>query len=438
MKHIHPPMVVRVRVVSEYLERFGPQPLIARETIVFESLWNRWVKKSVPDPVKRSEWLDGQKRAFDLWIAPLVPLLEQRIKDLGLRPYTISDHSLDRCRKRLLNGYPIGAQGLSKQELNHELDLYKVDAPTMEQQPERFQKLAAKFREEPVRASTIFVSGHAARIEIIERLVADGRLPSREEFAATVAELDALEQPLSHSFLTASVHKLLTTTLPYEYTTKRRDFVSPKLRQEGPTILSDFEILRYFIADEGDTIFLTPVIDPEIQVGPSSFDLRLGTELKITRTSATSHIDLTLPPDDIEKQVREYLVLQRVKPDGSFVLHPGQFALATTLEYLHLPLHIAGRLEGRSTPGRLGIQIHATAGFVDPGFRGNLTFELSNAGNLPVRISPGYRLGQICFFPVTNVQVPYDLKPHRKYGHRFGVEPAAIHLEPEFRVSEKR
>ena len=121
----------------------------------------------------------------------------------------------------------------------------------------------------------------------------------------------------------------------------------------------------------------------------------------------------------------------RIRPDGHVVLHPGEFTLASTLEFFRLPRDIAGRLEGRSSLGRLGLQVHATAGFVDPGFEGTLTFELINSGKLPLKISPGVRLGQICFFRVAEVQVGYLDKVNSKYGGRLGTEISRIHEDPE-------
>ena len=115
------------------------------------------------------------------------------------------------------------------------------------------------------------------------------------------------------------------------------------------------------------------------------------------------------------------------------MLHPGEFALASTLEYISLPLDIAGRLEGRSSIGRLGLQVHATAGFVDPGFYGTLTFELINSGRIPLTLSPGERLGQICFFRVLDVQVGYADKLYAKYFGSHGVELSKKHADPENR-----
>ena len=190
----------------------------------------------------------------------------------------------------------------------------------------------------------------------------------------------------------------------------------PPRTGEERYLLSDFQILRRLIADTDDAFFVSPLLDCVTQVGPSSIDVRLGTVLKVTRVSNSTALDLSGSVEELERELDEYLRIHQIAPDESFVIHPGQFALATTLEFLRFPADLAGRLEGRSTLARLGLQVHATAGFIDPGYAGTLTFELSNAGNLPIRIPPGYRLGQICLFRVDHVQVPYDRKIRRKYG----------------------
>ena len=180
-------------------------------------------------------------------------------------------------------------------------------------------------------------------------------------------------------------------------------------------------------------IFVSPLIDVGTQLGPSSLDLRLGFDLVGTRALQATHIDLAGPEarEILREQKPRYFDRQRLDPDGNFVLHPGAFLLASTLEFIRLPSDIAGRLEGRSSFGRLGLQVHATAGFVDPGFEGVLTFELINSGKLPIKVFPGIRLGQICFFHVPDVQVPYRKKNFTKYGGGLGVEFSHIENDPE-------
>ena len=115
-------------------------------------------------------------------------------------------------------------------------------------------------------------------------------------------------------------------------------------------LLSDLEILDRLVRTDDSCIFLSPVIDPVEQLGPASVDLRLGTELCVTKNIAGTYIDLTADQERIREQKKSYYELQKVTPDGSFVLHPGEFALASTLEFLRLPLDIAARLEGRMRP----------------------------------------------------------------------------------------
>ena len=161
--------------------------------------------------------------------------------------------------------------------------------------------------------------------------------------------------------------------------------------------------------------------------GPSSLDLRLGAELRIPTTTSVTHIDLTAGQNEIKSQIAKYFNARKVGADGTFVLHPGEFALASTLEFVRLPRQIAGRLEGRSSLGRLGIEIHSTAGFVDPGYSGNLTLELTNVGKVPIKLRPGRRVAQMCFFRVPHVQVPYNERLDKKYGSRLDVELSKIY-----------
>jgi len=110
-----------------------------------------------------------------------------------------------------------------------------------------------------------------------------------------------------------------------------------------------------------------------------------------------------------------------------FYLHPGEFALAATLEYIHVPYDLGCRLEGRSSWGRLGLLVHATAGFIDPGFSGNVTFELYNAGRLPIELKPGFRMAQLCFIELSDPPgIPYDKRPESKYHQSLSAEGSRI------------
>jgi dCTP deaminase len=118
--------------------------------------------------------------------------------------------------------------------------------------------------------------------------------------------------------------------------------------------------------------------------------------------------------------------LVEVKPDEAFILHPGEFVLGSTSEYVKLPNDLVARLEGKSSLGRLGLLIHSTAGYVDPGFEGHLTLELSNVANLPITIYPHMKIGQISFFQLTSeAENPYGSgKLGSKYQGQRGPTPS--------------
>ena len=145
------------------------------------------------------------------------------------------------------------------------------------------------------------------------------------------------------------------------------------------------------------------VIDPTEPkfVQPASVDVRLGADFRVFRNSTHVAIDPATHQPDLTEQI--------VVEDGdAFVLHPGQFALGTTLERIAVPNDILGKLEGKSSLGRLGLMIHSTAGYIDPGWDGQITLELSNVANLPILLRPGMRIGQISFERMSSpVDVPY-------------------------------
>jgi len=134
--------------------------------------------------------------------------------------------------------------------------------------------------------------------------------------------------------------------------------------------------------------------EPEL-VQPSSIDVRLDRWFRVFRNMQYTHIDPAEQQDDLTELVET--------PDKSpFVLHPGEFVLGSTLEQVTLPDDLAGRLEGKSSLGRLGLLTHSTAGFIDPGFSGHVTLELSNVANLPITLWPGMKIGQLCLFRLSS------------------------------------
>jgi dCTP deaminase len=141
--------------------------------------------------------------------------------------------------------------------------------------------------------------------------------------------------------------------------------------------------------------------DPEL-VQPSSVDVRVDRRFRVFHNSRRPFIDVREPMQDLTEMVT-------VDGDAPFVLHPGEFVLGQTLERVTLPNDLAARLDGKSSLGRMGLLIHSTAGFVDPGWTGNLTLELSNVANLPITIYYGMPIGQISFMRM-------DLAVERPYG----------------------
>jgi dCTP deaminase len=166
------------------------------------------------------------------------------------------------------------------------------------------------------------------------------------------------------------------------------------------------------------------VIDPfdPACVQPSSVDLHVDTEFRVFRNNRYPFIDV--------KQQQDLTELVEVKPDEPFILHPGEFVLGSTSERVGLPDDLVARLEGKSSLGRLGLLIHSTAGYVDPGWDGYLTLELSNVANLPITIYPGMKIGQISFFRLTTAaDAPYGTAGNKYQGQR---GPTASRFHEEF------
>lgn len=145
------------------------------------------------------------------------------------------------------------------------------------------------------------------------------------------------------------------------------------------------------------------VLDPfdAAMVQPSSVDVRLDRFFRVFENHRYPHID---PAEEQPELTRE------ITPPGDepFILHPGEFVLGSTYELVTLPDDLAARLEGKSSLGRLGLVTHSTAGFIDPGFSGHITLELSNMATLPIKLWPGMKIGQLCFFQLSSpAEHPY-------------------------------
>lgn len=143
---------------------------------------------------------------------------------------------------------------------------------------------------------------------------------------------------------------------------------------------------------------------------PSSIDVRLDRFFRLFDNHKYAFIDPAEQQDELTRLVE-------VDPNEPFILHPGEFVLGSTYEFVTLPDDVAARLEGKSSLGRLGLLTHSTAGFVDPGFKGHVTLELSNVATLPIKLWPGMKIGQLCFFKLTSPsEHPYGSE---KYSSRY-------------------
>ncbi|MDQ4143546.1 MAG: dCTP deaminase [Actinomycetota bacterium] len=179
-------------------------------------------------------------------------------------------------------------------------------------------------------------------------------------------------------------------------------------------ILSDRDILE---AVNADRIGIDPFDPADVQ--PSSVDLRVDRYFRTFHNARHPYIDVKKPMDGLTELVD-------VKEEDPFILHPGEFVLGSTLEYVRLPNDLVARLEGKSSLGRLGLLIHSTAGFVDAGFEGHLTLELSNVANLPITIYPGMKIGQLSFYKMSSpADHPYGSKKvGSKYQGQRGPTPS--------------
>ncbi|MGP3978215.1 dCTP deaminase [Streptomyces sp. 8N114] len=153
-------------------------------------------------------------------------------------------------------------------------------------------------------------------------------------------------------------------------------------------------------------------IDPydPAMVQPSSIDVRLDRFFRVFENHRYPHIDPAVEQPDLTRLIE-------AEGDEPFILHPGEFVLASTYEVISLPEDVASRLEGKSSLGRLGLLTHSTAGFIDPGFSGHVTLELSNVATLPMKLWPGMKIGQLCMFRLTSpAEYPYG---SAQYGSRY-------------------
>lgn len=188
-------------------------------------------------------------------------------------------------------------------------------------------------------------------------------------------------------------------------------------------ILNDRDIKRHL---ESGHIVIDTLTDPDLQIQPASVDLRLSDTFVVYRLS---HIPCIDPRD--KDTLSKYTETVQVEEGEAFILHPGEFVLGSTEEWVKIPADLVARVEGRSSIGRLAVVVHATAGFVDPGFEGRITLELSNLGRMAVKLYPGMRISQLVFHTMTEAaERPYGPARGSKYFGQTGPETSRIAKDP--------
>ncbi|MDD2891629.1 MAG: dCTP deaminase [Candidatus Gracilibacteria bacterium] len=185
-------------------------------------------------------------------------------------------------------------------------------------------------------------------------------------------------------------------------------------------ILSDTSIRELLTSGEIGLETL-PEYDVFEQIGPTSLDFRLGKYFKLYKRD---RLRIIHPGEPIPTEAVEMI---EIPEGGEFILHPGQFVLGATIEKIKVPYNLVARCEGRSSLGRLGIIIHSTAGFIDPGFEGTITLEITNINEVPIALKPGMRIGQLAFETVHGtVENTYDKRRGSKYMHQVLPEESRI------------
>ncbi len=191
-------------------------------------------------------------------------------------------------------------------------------------------------------------------------------------------------------------------------------------------ILSDRDIKKALEA--GRVKIDRPASDYLPHIHASSMDMRLGSTFKLYEHSKFAVLD-PKRPETFHGLMRTIVVAE----GESYMVQPGEFVLGVTQETITLPDDLVARVEGRSSLGRLGIIVHSTAGFVDPGFSGTITLEISNLNRMPVALYPGMRICQLAFEVMSSpADMPYNMKPHSKYQNQVLPEESRLSSDPEF------
>lgn len=198
-------------------------------------------------------------------------------------------------------------------------------------------------------------------------------------------------------------------------------------------ILSDKDIKDRMA--QGYIVVKSPDADHMPNIGASSMDFRLGKYFKVY--NHTKHAVLDPMNPDSFKDVTNMVEID--ENDAPFIVQPGEFVLGVTLESVKLPDDVVARVEGRSSLGRLGIIVHSTAGFIDAGFEGTITLEITNINRMPVALYPGMRVCQLAFETMSSpAEVPYNKKKSQKYQGQLYPEESRIAQDPQFANEARR
>lgn len=198
-------------------------------------------------------------------------------------------------------------------------------------------------------------------------------------------------------------------------------------------ILSDRDIKARIAS--GEIVVKSPDDDHLPNIGASSMDFRLGKYFKVYNHTRHAVLD-PMDPDSFKDIARLIEIDAETTP---FIIQPGEFVLGVTMESVKLADDLVARVEGRSSLGRLGIIVHSTAGFIDAGFEGTITLEITNINRMPVALYPGMRVCQLAFETMSSAaEVPYNRKKSSKYQGQQYPEESRIFFDPQFADQEKR
>jgi dCTP deaminase len=313
-----------------------------------------------------------------------------------------------------------------------------------------------QLKELPCKAGDIVTAGWAHRIKTFEKQLFSA-LDSIDEkscfsaYGEYVFRLDAL---LEKSLETANVHEFYLE--PLDELQSHQEHPEALLLSRAGTemepdslalpsgMLGRTEIMHRLSTEyDGQRIVVTPLIDPQHQIGACTIDLRLGTEFIIKEPVDQVLVDpvasLRFAEEKQTERVDKDRILKRVDPaTDTFILHPGDFVLASTLEYVKLPADLLGMLEGRSTWARQGLGVHSTASFIQPGSEGVITFELKNTGSIPIVLYVGMRVAQLAFFQLPRSEMSYAQSAMAKYNRHYHTMPALYWKDEEFALIRKK